>query len=258
MKFKLLALAGALLGTCACGTTPEPQAPKPALAMGVAKGADLSRCDFKGRKDRAQILTRGPGADEPNIERVFEFNPDSKVEARTLRCRLLDTNLDGVRDVVRTYTEKGEPLDEQADTDYDQRIDTWVRFSRGRVIREVHDRNGDGKPDENRLYSAGKLSRVQRDRNGDGRLDAWEVYDGDRLHRVGVDLDGDQRVDRWYRDEQLKRRAEQAAAAEAKPPAAATAPATAPEASAEKSTPPEPAKRAEPPAAGAKPAATLP
>jgi hypothetical protein len=201
-------LSGLVLGSAlSCSTAPPPpEAPKLEFSERVPDGADLSYCKFEGRKDRARVVTNGPGSEAPNVARVFEFDPDSKVEARRLRCRIVDTNLDGVSDVIRTYTRDGHPLDEQADTNFDQRIDTWVRFARGVVIRELHDRDADGKPDENRVYSAGKLSRVQRDRNSDGRLDTWEVYDGEKLHRVGVDLDGDQRVDRWYRDELLKGR----------------------------------------------------
>ena len=44
-------------------------------------------------------------------------------------CREIDTNLDGVKDIVRTYNEKGESLHEQADTNYDGRIDTWITFA---------------------------------------------------------------------------------------------------------------------------------
>jgi hypothetical protein len=246
----LLALFSALLGSC--GGTKEEPATIAKLPHGVAKGADLSRCTIAGKKNKKLVLARALGAPDANIQRVFEFDPDSKQAVRSLRCRMIDTNWDGISDVIRGYNDKGEPLEEQADTDYDGQIDTWLRFSRGRVIREVHDRSRDGKPDENRIYSAGKLSRVQRDRNGDGRLDTWEVYDGDRLHRVGVDLDGDQRVDRWYRDEELKRRERLAEAASVSSSDPAGPPAGAPAAA-----PPDPPAGASPgkgPAPGPAPA----
>ena len=46
-----------------------------------------------------------------------------------LMCREIDTNLDGMKDVVRTFNEKGEPLHEEADTNYDGRIDDWINFA---------------------------------------------------------------------------------------------------------------------------------
>ncbi len=176
----------------------EPKLPK----TGVAAGAELSKCVYKDRNDRTFAITRGPGSRHANVLRVFEVAVDKKQARRVLRCRQVDTNLDGIRDVIRTYNDDGEPALEQADTDYDGRIDTWVRFSRGKVLRTELDRNRDGKPDEFRVYTGGKLSRIQRDTDFNGRLDTWEVYDGERLHRVGVDVDGDERVDRWYRGSQ--------------------------------------------------------
>ncbi len=203
-----------LVGVCACAGQQETAEEPENTVSGVAHGADLSRCEFKGREDRIATQSQGPGANTPNVFRVYEVAMDSKKGKRTLRCRQTDTNLDGIRDVIRTYTSEGEPLDEQSDTNYDGKIDTWVRFSRGRVLTEHRDRNADGKPDEFRIYSDGRLSRSQRDDDFNGKLDTWQVYDGERLHRVGVDLDGDQRVDRWYRDAELKRQEAAQAAAE--------------------------------------------
>lgn len=184
----------------ACGgSSPPPEEPDD-RDLGVAKFADLSRCEYKGRKDRVFTSTRGPGASVPNVYRVYDVSVDAENGRRVLRCRLADTDFDGILDVIRTYTEDGKPLDEQSDADYDGRIDTWVSYSRGRVLRQSHDRNRDGKPDEWKTYSGGHLARVQRDASHDGKVDTWEVYEQGRLRRLGRDTDGDQRVDQWYRD----------------------------------------------------------
>jgi hypothetical protein len=132
---------------------------------------------------------------------VFGIVGEGDDRRRVLLCREADTNLDGVKDVVRTYNDRGEALNELADADYDGNIDTWITFSRGRASKIQIDNARRGAPDETRLYVAGKLSRAQRDTNYDGKPDVWEIYSEGRLQRLGVDLDFDGHVDRWDRDE---------------------------------------------------------
>lgn len=192
----------------ACGGSGEPP-PKTANAQaGPVKGIegeDASRCDFKGRADREVNETAGPGAIQPNIRRVFAIVGEGDERRKILLCREVDTNLDGMKDVVRTYNDKGDALNELADTDYDGQIDTWVTFSRGRIAKWQIDLNRDGRPDEARFYTSGKLARAQRDTNNDGKPDVWEIYDEGRLQRMGVDIDRDGHVDRWDRDEEVMR-----------------------------------------------------
>jgi hypothetical protein len=192
----------------ACGGSSEAPPKAADQAKGQIKGIegeDASRCDFKGRADREVNETAGPGAIQPNIRRVFAIVGEGDERRKILLCREVDTNLDGMKDVVRTYTDKGEALNELADSDYDGQIDTWVTFSRGRIAKWQSDQNRDGRPDEARFYSGGKLARAQRDTNNDGKPDTWEIYDEGRLQRMGVDLDHDGHVDRWDRDEEVMR-----------------------------------------------------
>ncbi len=191
----------------ACGGSEQkkPKAPTQDRAIDLHGGDDRSRCDFKGRTDREVIETTGPGAVVPNIRRVYAIVGEGEDTRKVLLCREVDTNLDNVKDVVRTYTDKGDALYEQADSDFDGRVDTWITFSRGRMSKVQVDENGDGRPDETRYYVDGKLSRVQRDRNYDGKADVWEIYDKGHLQRMGVDLDFDGHVDRWDRDEEQAR-----------------------------------------------------
>jgi hypothetical protein len=167
---------------------------------GLAKD-DSSRCDHKGRADREVVESAGPGAEQPNVRRVFAIIGEGEDRRRILLCREVDTNLDGIKDVVRTYNDKGDVLNELSDANFDGKIDTWASFSRGRVSKVQLDNDGDGSPDETRFYVAGKLNRVQRDTNRDGKPDVWEIYDEGHLQRMGVDLDHDGHVDRWDRDE---------------------------------------------------------
>ncbi len=162
---------------------------------------DASRCDYRGRADREVQEVRGPGAQQPNIRRVFAIVGEGEDRKKILLCREVDTNLDGAKDVMRTYTDKGEPLNELADTNFDGKVDTWITFSRGRISKVQLDKSGRGQPEEVKFYVGGKLARAQRDTNQDGKPDQWEIYDEGRLQRLGVDLDFDGRVDRWDRDE---------------------------------------------------------
>jgi hypothetical protein len=162
---------------------------------------DASRCDYRGRADREVQEVRGPGATHANIRRVFAIVGEGEDRKKILLCREVDTNLDGSKDVMRTYTDKGEPLNELADTNFDGKVDTWITFARGRIAKVQIDKSGRGQPEEIKFYVGGKLVRAQRDTNHDGKPDQWEIYDEGRLQRLGIDLDFDGRVDRWDRDE---------------------------------------------------------
>ena len=194
--------------TVACGGSQQETAAK-APSQVAPGGNDQSRCDYKGRSDREVVQSNGPGATVPNVRRVFGIIGEGDDRRRILFCREIDTNLDGIKDVVRMYTDKGDPVEEQADTDYDGKIDTWIKFAGGRMAKEERDRNRDGRADEWRYYVKGKLSRVQRDTNYDGKPDVWEVYGDGQLERMGTDIDFDGHVDRWDRDEVAHRVAEE-------------------------------------------------
>jgi hypothetical protein len=212
----------AALSALACGGSGSAQT-QPKLSDKQVSGVaadDASRCDYKGRADREVQEVRGPGAQHPNIRRVFSIVGEGEDRKKILLCREVDTNLDGAKDVMRTYTDKGEPLNELADTNFDGKVDTWITFARGRISKVQLDKSGRGQPEEVKFYVGGKLARAQRDTNKDGKPDQWEIYDEGRLQRLGVDLDYDGRVDRWDRDEialrdiEAKEKAEEKKAAE--------------------------------------------
>ncbi|MGC4092050.1 MAG: hypothetical protein QM756_30050 [Polyangiaceae bacterium] len=184
----------------ACGSGSQ-AAKAPLKEVAGVPSDDRSRCDYKGRADREVSEAAGPGAKFPNIRRVFGIVGQGEERRRVLLCREVDTNLDGAKDIVRTFNDKGEPLSELSDSNYDGKIDTWISFTRGRVAKMQLDTAGRGSADETRFYVGGKLSRAQRDTNQDGKPDVWEVYEEGKLQRIGVDLDFDGHVDRWDRDE---------------------------------------------------------
>jgi hypothetical protein len=137
---------------------------------------------------------------------VYQKMGTGETAKRVLNCREMDTNFDGIKDVVRRYNDKGESVHEESDTNFDGRIDTWITFARGLLAVVIIDSDYDGRPDEQKTYSDGRLVRIRRDSNHDGRPDVWEIYRDGRLERMGVDVDGDERVDRWDHDTDVRRK----------------------------------------------------
>jgi len=217
------------------GTVPPPA---PARDEGPPGLSEETLCDVRGRAQREVRENASLGHVRPNIRRVYATLGEGEHKRRLLLCREVDTNLDGRPDVARTFHQNGDSLRELVDADYDGRIDTWLTFARGQVIRVERDVDGDGNPDEFRQQVRGKLARLQRDTNRDGRIDVWEVYDRGQLQRIGHDLDGDGRVDRWDRDAVVERAALLEEASQATPASEAPQP-NAPEDAVKKERRPE-------------------
>jgi hypothetical protein len=134
---------------------------------------DRSMCDYK-HPGLESNETAGPGALKPNVRRVYRMEGEGDARRKTLVCREIDTNLDGIKDVVRSFNAKGEPVREDADTNYDGKIDSWSTFVGGRMSEEDLDTNHDGRPDQEVLHrraalalEAGPQQRRQAGRLGD-------------------------------------------------------------------------------------------
>jgi hypothetical protein len=218
----LLVIAAALASATAlgaltiggCGGSSSPAEAKAPVVAGGSKDPtkwpadDRSMCDWRNKPELEVSETAGPGAIKPNVRRVFKTFGEAESRHKTLICREIDTNLDGIKDVVRTFNAKGEAQHEEADSNYDGKIDVWMQFVNGRLAEEDEDTNGDGKPDVWKYFVNGVLSRVKRDRNFDGVADVWEIYTRGHLERMGIDETFDGHVDRWDRDEQMRIEAE--------------------------------------------------
>ena len=152
--------------------------------------------------------TSGPGALKPNVRRIYRTIGEGDQRKHIVVCREVDTNLDGIKDAMRTFNDKGEAKHEEVDSDYDGQVDTWINFVDGRLAEEQNDTNHDRKPDVWKVYQEGTVSRIKRDRNFDGKPDVWEIYVKGRLERMGVDETGDERIDRWDRDDLLRQQQE--------------------------------------------------
>jgi hypothetical protein len=207
-----VAVAGAATAF-ACGGNPAPKTSKTAPGgshdPNLWPRDDLSLCNiFVHWKSDPQLEvseTAGPGSFKPNIRRVYKVVGERDNRHTVLLCREIDTNLDGIKDVVRTFNEKGEPLHEEADTNYDGKIDDWINFANGAIEEEDVDTTySTGRPNVWKFYVDGQLSRVKRNTHcPSGKPDVWEIYFKDHLERIGEDMTCDGHVDRWDRDAQL-------------------------------------------------------
>jgi hypothetical protein len=220
-----------VLGVMACGGG-EPPPKEASTAPGGSKNQanwpedDRSMCEWKNKTDVEVSETAGPGAIRPNIRRVYKTFGEAETRRKVVVCREVDTNLDGIKDVVRQFNSKGEATKEQQDTNYDGKVDVWLAFDAGRLVEEDVDSNFDGRIDVWKSYSNGQLSKIKRDRNRDGKPDVWEIYVKGRLERMGVDETGDSHVDHWDRDDIIRQQREDeeaklAAASDSGAPAAA-------------------------------------
>ncbi len=206
MVFMTLACAALLVGASGCkrgqeeGTTPGE-----ATRLPSDRPDDQGRCEANGEMYEVSEYDTS-GDDLPDVRKVFLTVGSGRLARLVLVCREADLNGDGVKDVVRFYTDEGRPRTEESDRDFNGAMDQVTYFEHGRVARVEQDSNGDGRVDTKIFYEAGVPSRSERDLAGRSTLetwqpDRWEYYEDGRLVRMGTDIDGDGRVDVWDRDD---------------------------------------------------------
>jgi hypothetical protein len=234
MRVRIIALVLVAASALGCGGTKggntASDAPKPVADTQKFKGA--LRCDASvaGRElSYHDLASRG----KPDMVEVIQYTTTASGTEGRVICMELDTNHDGVLDVLRLFKDDGALESEEADRNYDGKSDAWTYYEKGLVVRQEFDSTfSSGKADEFKYYKDGKLKRVERDRNHDGKVDVYEYYATDgTLERIGVDSDFDGRIDVWYRDEVARAEARKVAAASAPAASASAAPSAAPSAS---------------------------
>src|SRR5512140_500960 len=118
-KVLVLALVCPALFACQTSASTKAQvseARTAPLIAAVRAGDDVSRCEYKGRADRDVEESSSRGSLRPNIRRIYALVGEGEERRKFLLCREVDTNLDGIKDVVRTFNDKGESLREVADS----------------------------------------------------------------------------------------------------------------------------------------------
>lgn len=197
----------AVLAPLGCGgtqTAAEQRATREAAGAGGESAP--GRCPREAGMEVSEYDTSGDS--EPDVRRVFRRAGDPPVTRLVLTCREHDMNADGIKDVVRYYSEEGAALREESDRNFDGTIDSTLVFQDGRIVRQELDENGDGRIDVKMFFDDdGRPLRTERDMQGrstetEWHPDRWEYFENGRLVRMGTDLDGDGQVDRWDRDQE--------------------------------------------------------
>jgi len=189
-----------------------------AMSGGTQRPEDAARC--VADVNLHEVSEYDTSGDEwPDVRKVFLRVGDPPAYRLVLICREADLNGDGVKDVVRYYTDEGRPLREEADRNLDGQMDEIIFFEDGRIVRIEQDTAGNGRVDTKIYYEEGKPIRAERDMAGrstatNWQPDRWEYYEDGRMVRMGNDVDGDGRVDRWDRDEEWRRAQEERRAVE--------------------------------------------
>jgi len=196
--------------------------PKAADATAAADGTSRSKAvegateavasNHCGAADALHEVTEydTSGDATPDVRKVFLRVGDGALARLVLVCRESDLNADGVKDMIRYYSDEGRPLREEADRNFNGQMDQITYFQDGQILRQEFDSQADGKVDEKIFFENGKPLRAERDLTGRSTAskwqpDRWEYYEEGRMVRMGTDLDGDGKVDRWDRDMILKK-----------------------------------------------------
>jgi len=191
--------------------------PKPVTSPGAEQSestsggevADGGRCVPNGTGYEVTEYDTS-GDNTPDVRKLFRTMGEGSLARLVLVCREADLNADGRKDIVRLYTAEGRPMREEADRDFDGRIDEVTHFTDGRVRLQEIDTSGNGMIDTKIYYENGQPDRAERDMGNRSTADTWqpdrwEYYADGRTVRIGTDINGDGKVDRWDRDEERLR-----------------------------------------------------
>lgn len=205
-----LAIAPGCAGSAKLGTKNggEPERSKALAGASDGQGGP-SRCAAGDAKHEVSEYDTS-GDEVPDVRKVFLRVGDGTLARLVLVCRESDLNSDGVKDIVRYYTDEGRPQREEADRNFDGQMDEITYFQDGQILRQEFDSQNDGKVDGKIFFENGKPLRAERDLSGKStadkwKPDRWEYFEDGRMVRMGTDLDGDGKVDRWDRDMILRR-----------------------------------------------------
>ncbi|MCA9602359.1 MAG: hypothetical protein KC417_10055, partial [Myxococcales bacterium] len=163
--------------------------------------SDPGRCDATGA-DREISEYDTTGDNVPDVRKVFMKVGAVPFSRLVMICREADVNGDGDKDVVRYYNDEGRPVREEADRNFDGKMDEITVYENGRIVLVELDADHNGIVDSKTFFEGGRPARSEKDTVGrstttEWKPDRWEYFEHGRMVRMGTDVDGDGRVDRW-------------------------------------------------------------
>lgn len=138
----------------------------------------------------------------PEITRYIAEIPDPDAPddlIPVLKKMEIDLNSDGKINVIRHYGLTGKLERELVDTDLDGVTDVVSYYDRGSLAKKEVLKPKSEDVDYVRYYAQNMLLRVEKDTTGDGKIDYWEFYEQGVLDRIGRDFNADGRADSWQR-----------------------------------------------------------
>lgn len=107
-----------------------------------------------------------------------------------------DLNFDGKIDIRKAYRE-GTLETISIDLDFDGQFDLEEFYNQGLLTKSEAAYGFSGKKDTWKYYENGLLERIEKDSNGDGSPDQWMYFKNQKLVRQGTDYNHDGVVDHW-------------------------------------------------------------
>lgn len=172
------------------------------------KGTGDPRCDATVvSRSQSEFDTNEDG--NRNVRKVYYVRggtAEGSSGHSQLICREADVNGDGVKDLIRTYDDEGQSLREDADRNFDGKIDMTIVYQHGKIVTKEFDQNYDGVIDGKTFFEGGRAVRTELDLKGlstpqQWRPTQWQYFEEGGIVRMGTDLDGDSKIDRWERDQ---------------------------------------------------------
>lgn len=151
-----------------------------AAANATNSGVNLSGFRSKKRKsrssDRSAKKSRGnkkPSAQLVSLMKIRPKQSDARFQSKydLGELDIKGFEKDGSR--IQEVRNGSRTLRQFADTDGDNKIDTWIFFKDGKESYREQDLDGDGKVDQYQFHENGKV-RNGIDENQDGKIDIWD------------------------------------------------------------------------------------
>lgn len=166
MEMKQVAISIPAKGAAAAnatnsGVTIPGARPKTRNSFASARSKKKSRGNKKPSGRLITLMKIRPKQSDAQFERKYDLH----------ELEIKDFEKDGSR--IQEVSNGSRTLRQFADTDGDNKLDTWIFFKDGRESYREQDLDGDGKVDQYQFHEGGKV-RNGIDEDQDGKIDIWD------------------------------------------------------------------------------------